>query len=101
MTLKLTGMTKDQLVTEISERTGIDKFIVIKTVESLMRTIKGNMTKNKNIYLRGFGTFVIRKRAKKKARNFSKGTFVIVPEHYVPTFKPAKEFVEKVKSNVK
>ena len=101
MTIKLLSMTKDQLVNEITNKTGIDKTTVIKTVESLMSTIKDNMSNNKNIYLRGFGSFVIKKRAKKKARNFSKRTYVIVPEHYVPTFKPVKEFVEKVKSNVK
>lgn len=94
-------MTKDELANEIARKTGVNKFEVIKTIESLMDTIKSNMIKNQNIYLRGFGTFVVKKRAKKTARNISKNTTVIIPEHFVPVFKPSKEFVSGVKGGYK
>jgi DNA-binding protein HU-beta len=90
-------MTKQDLVNEIAKKTGVEKTIVSTTVESLMETVKASMIKNQNIYLRSFGTFVIKKRAKKTARNISKNTAVIIPEHFVPTFKPAKEFMVKIK----
>jgi DNA-binding protein HU-beta len=88
-------MKKDQLVNEISKNTGIEKISVLKTVEALMESIKDSMTKGKNIYLRGFGSFIVKKRAKKTARNISKNTTLIIPEHFVPTFKPSKEFKTK------
>ena len=91
-------MTKQDLVNEITKKTGIEKVTVGKTIESLMETVKVSMAKNENIYLRGFGTFVVKKRAKKTARNISKNTTVIIPEHFVPTFKPSKEFVAKIKT---
>ena len=91
-------MTKQDLVNEISKKTGIEKLTVEKTVESLMETVKDSMAKNKNIYLRGFGTFLVKKRAKKTARNISKNTTLIIPEHFVPTFKPSKEFLAKLKT---
>jgi DNA-binding protein HU-beta len=91
-------MTKQDLINEISKKTGIEKLTVQKTVESLMETVKDSMSKNKNIYLRGFGTFLVKKRAKKTARNISKNTTMIIPEHFVPTFKPSKEFLAKLKT---
>ena len=91
-------MTKQDLINEISKKTGIEKFTVEKTIESLMETVKDSMAKNKNIYLIGFGTFLVRKRAKKTARNISKNTTMIIPEHFVPTFKPSKEFLAKLKA---
>lgn len=91
-------MTKQDLVSEISKTTGIEKVTVMKTIEALMDTVKVSMAGNKNVYLRGFGTFLVKKRAKKTARNISKNTTLIIPEHYVPTFKPAKEFMKKVKT---
>jgi len=90
-------MTKDELATEAARKTGIEKVEAIKILETMMDAIRVNMSKNKNIYLRGFGSFLVKKRAKKTARNISKNTAVIIPEHYVPVFKPAKEFVAKVK----
>jgi DNA-binding protein HU-beta len=93
-------MTKQDLVSEVSKSTGIGKVAVEKTIEALMETVRVNMAKNENIYLRGFGTFVVKKRAKKVARNISKNTQVIVPEHFIPAFKPSKEFVDKIKSKV-
>jgi len=90
-------MTKQDLVNEISKKTGVEKSKVGNTIEALMETIKVSMTKNQNIYLRGFGSFIVKKRAKKTARNISKKTAMIIPEHYVPAFKPSKEFMAKIK----
>ena len=89
-------MTKAEIVSKISDQTGIEKPIVQKTVEALMETIKGSMAKGENIYLRGFGSFVVKKRADKTARNISKNTTVIVPAHHIPSFKPAEIFVSKI-----
>lgn len=89
-------MTKQDVVNEIAKKTGIEKIIVLKAVESLMEKVKDNMVKNQNVYLRGFGSFIVKKRAKKTARNISKNTTIIIPEHFVPSFKPAKEFKVKL-----
>lgn len=94
-------MTKADIVNEISKNTGIEKITVQKTVETLMEAIKSSLVSNKNVYLRGFGSFIVKRRAKKTARNISKNTTIIIPEHFIPAFKPAKSFVNKVKSNVK
>jgi DNA-binding protein HU-beta len=94
-------MTKADIVNEISKDTGIEKVTVQKTVEAFMETIKDSLSDNKNVYLRGFGSFIVKKRAKKTARNISKNTTIIIPEHFIPSFKPAKTFVNKVKTNVK
>lgn len=94
-------MTKADIVNEISKNTGIEKVAVLKTVESFMESIKGSLVKGKNVYLRGFGSFIVKKRAEKTARNISKNTTIIIPEHFIPAFKPAKSFVVKVKGNVK
>ena len=94
-------MTKANIVNEISKKTGIEKVTVLKTVESLMETVKDSLSKDKNVYLRGFGSFIVKKRAKKPARNITKNTTIIIPEHFIPAFKPSKTFVNKVKTNVK
>lgn len=94
-------MTKADIVNEISKNTGIEKVAVQKTIEAFMESIKESLVKEKNVYLRGFGSFIVKKRAKKTARNISKNTTIIIPEHYVPAFKPSKSFVNKVKSHVK
>lgn len=94
-------MTKADIVNEISKNTGIEKMAVLKTVEAFMETLKGSLSRGKNVYLRGFGSFVVKKRAEKTARNISKNTTIIIPEHFIPSFKPAKTFVTKVKNNVK
>ncbi len=94
-------MTKADIVNEISKNTGIEKITVQKSVEALMEAIKNSLVNNKNVYLRGFGSFIVKKRAKKTARNISKNTTIIIPQHFIPAFKPAKSFVNKVKSNVK
>ncbi len=94
-------MTKADIVNEISKNTGIEKVTVQKTVEAFMETVKDSLVKDKNVYLRGFGSFVVKKRAKKTARNISRNTTIIIPEHNIPAFKPSKTFVNKVKANVK
>ena len=91
-------MTKQDLVNEISKSTGIEKASVSSTIEALMETLRVSMSQNKNIYLRGFGTFQVKKRAKKTARNISKNTTLIIPEHFIPAFKPSKEFINKIKA---
>ena len=90
-------MTKADIVNEIAKNTGISKDDVLKTVEAFMETVKVSLTKEDNVYLRGFGSFIVKKRAKKTARNISKNTTIIIPEHNIPAFKPSKEFVAKLK----
>lgn len=93
-------MTKAEIITEIAEKTGIGKSDVQTTVEALFSVVKNSMSDGHNIYVRGFGSFIVKKRAKKVARNISKNTAIIIDEHYVPSFKPSKEFLAKVKSSV-
>ena len=85
-------MTKAEIVGEVSRSTGIDKAIVSTVVESFMESVKESIGKKNNVYLRGFGTFQVKKRARKVARNISKNTTLIVPEHNIPAFKPAPKF---------
>jgi DNA-binding protein HU-beta len=94
-------MTKADIVKEISQNTGIEKVTVEKAVEAFMETVKGSLTEGSNVYLRGFGSFILKRRAKKTARNISKNTTLIVPAHFIPYFKPANEFVIQVKEQVK
>jgi len=98
---KIKDMTKADIVSEVSKSTGIEKITVQKTVEAFMESVKGSLAKNQNVYLRGFGSFIVKERAQKTARNISKNTTIIIPAHNIPAFKPAKTFVGKVKSNVK
>jgi DNA-binding protein HU-beta len=90
-------MTKAEIVNKIAHQTGVEKSTILKTVEALMETIKESMIDGENVYLRGFGSFIVKKRAEKTARNISKNTVIIIPEHNIPSFKPAKEFLAKVK----
>lgn len=94
-------MTKADLISEITDKTGVEKIAVQATEESLMTSIIDAMESGENVYLRGFGSFVIKKRAEKTGRDISKNTTIIIPEHFVPTFKPAKTFVEGVKNKIK
>ncbi|HUH45064.1 MAG TPA: HU family DNA-binding protein [Treponemataceae bacterium] len=94
-------MTKADVVNEISKGTGIEKVTVQRTIEAFMETVKGSLVQGENVYLRGFGSFIIKKRAEKTARNISKNTTIIIPEHFIPSFKPSKSFISKVKTNVK
>ena len=93
-------MTKADLVADISEKTGIEKIAVQATIESFMKSIIDTMENGENVYLRGFGTFVVKKRAEKTGRNISKNTAVIIPAHNIPAFKPSKTFAKSVKQNV-
>ncbi len=89
-------MTKADLVNEIVEQTGIDKKTVLQTVEAFMETIKTALANDESVALRGFGSFLCKKRAQKTARNIQKNTTILIPEHFVPAFKPAKEFTKVV-----
>ena len=91
-------MTKADIVTEISERTGIEKQQVLVIVEGMMKVIKNGLGEKKSVYLRGFGTFYAKKRAKKIGRIITKQQQIVIPEHYIPAFKPAKSFMSKVKT---
>lgn len=90
-------MTKADVVAEIVKSTGIEKSTVMVVVEEFMESVKVGMIAGNDIFLRGFGTFQVKKRARKVARNISKNTTVIVPEHNIPAFKPAKSFAEKIR----
>ncbi len=94
-------MTKAEIVAEIANKTGIEKVTVQEVVETFMETVKETMTKGENVYLRGFGSFIIKQRAEKTGRNISKNETIIIPAHNIPAFKPAKSFVSEVKNSVK
>jgi len=94
-------MTKAEIVADIAIKTGIEKVAVQATVEAFMETLKSSLVHGENVYLRGFGSFIIKKRAEKTGRNISKNTTIIIPAHNIPAFKPAKSFMTKVKSSVK
>ena len=99
--IKIQKMTKADIVNEIAKNTGIDKTSVLATVESFMEVVKESLSDNENVYLRGFGSFIVKKRAQKTARNISKNTTIIIPEHNIPAFKPAKTFANQVKEQTK
>ena len=90
-------MTKADIVNEISKSTGIDKASVLETVERFIDIVKDSLANDENVYLRGFGSFIIKTRSQKTARNISQNTTIIIPEHKIPAFKPAKVFMEQVK----
>ena len=90
-------MTKADIVNEIAKKTGAEKVLVQTIVEAFMDNVRNSLIENNNVYLRGFGSFIIKKRATKVARNISKNTTITIPEHNIPAFKPAKSFVAKVK----
>ena len=97
---KIRAMTKADIVTDISDKTGVEKIAVQAAVEAFMTTIKTSLEAGENVYLRGFGSFIVKERAEKTGRNISKNTTIIIPAHNIPAFKPAKTFVESVKSKV-
>jgi len=94
-------MTKADIVNKISEQTGVEKVAVLATVEAFMDSVKTSLSDGNNVYLRGFGSFIVKERAEKTGRNISKNESIIIPAHNIPAFKPAKTFVEEVKTNVK
>lgn len=93
-------MRKADLVNAISEKTGVAKVDVLVSLEALFKEIKTTLQSGENVYVRGFGSFIIKKRAKKIGRHIKKGKAIEIPEHFIPSFKPAKVFVEQVKKNV-
>lgn len=94
-------MTKADIVNKIADSTGVEKVAVQAVVESFMKSIRESMMNGNNVYLRGFGSFVIKKRAEKKGRNISKNTMIVIPAHNIPSFKPAKTFMNQIKKRVK
>jgi len=90
-------MKKADLINMISDQTGIPKVDVLVTLESFFVNVKDTLIEGENIYIRGFGSFITKKRAAKVGRNIKKNTSLYIPEHFVPAFKPAKEFVDEVK----
>lgn len=93
-------MRKAELVNIISDKTGVPKVDVLVTLETFFNEVKDTLADSENVYIRGFGSFVIKKRAKKIGRNIKKNEAIEIPEHFIPSFKPAKIFVEQVKENV-
>ena len=94
-------MTKAEIITQIADKTGIDKADVAASVEAFFSVVKQSMANGDNVYIRGFGSFVNKKRKQKIARNISKNTAIVIPEHFVPSFKPSKVFVDKIKKSDK
>ena len=94
-------MTKADIVNEIAKSTGFDKSQVLETLELFMEIVKDSLSNDKNVYLRGFGSFIVKTRSQKTARNISQGTTIIIPEHKIPAFKPAKVFMEEVKKDLR
>ena len=90
-------MTKADIVNEIAKSTGAEKVLVQTIVEAFMDNVRNSLIENENVYLRGFGSFIIKKRATKVARNISKNTTITIPEHNIPAFKPSKSFINEIK----
>ena len=93
-------MRKADVVANIADKTGVAKLDVMITLETFFKEIKESLAEGENVYIRGFGSFVVKKRAKKVGRNIKENTPIVIPEHFVPSFKPAKIFVEQVKDKV-
>ena len=94
-------MTKADVINQIAEKTGIDKADVSASVEAFFSIVKNNMSSGQNIYIRGFGSFINKKKARKIGRNITKNTAIVIDEHYAPKFKPSPEFVDLIKASEK
>jgi DNA-binding protein HU-beta len=94
-------MTKAEIVSQIAQKTGVDKQSILVTVEAFMESVKDSLAAGENVYLRGFGSFILKKRAQKTARNISKNLTITIPEHNIPAFKPAKTFMAEIKGEDK
>jgi len=94
-------MTKADLINEVSKKTGIEKVVVKEAIETFMDIIKESLINKENVYLRKFGSFIVKQRAEKTARNISKNERIVIPAHYIPAFKPSKLFLDEVKEKVK
>lgn len=90
-------MTKGDIIRDIAASTGTERTVAASVIEAFMENVRSSIVSGENVYLRGFGTFQVKQRAEKVARNISKNTTIVIPAHSVPAFKPAKEFAEKVK----
>jgi len=90
-------MTKADIVNEVAKSKGVEKLIAQNVIEGFMESVEASLAKGENVYLRGFGSFIVKKRATKTARNISKKTTIVIPEHNIPAFKPAKVFTAKLK----
>ncbi|MFP5040416.1 HU family DNA-binding protein [Parasediminibacterium sp. JCM 36343] len=101
MSFKKNNMTKSDLVSEIADKTGIPKIDVLLTIETLVKELKVAMIGGESVFLRGFGTFYPRKRAAKVGRDIKRNVAVVIPEQYLPDFRPAKEFLSDVKTKCK
>jgi len=99
--LKVNKVTKADIINEIAEKTGVDKADVTASVEAFFSVVKNSMANGNNIYIRGFGSFINKKRKKKIARNISRNTALVIDEHFIPSFKPAKIFINKIKNSEK
>lgn len=93
-------MTKADIVAGIADETGLERAEALRAVEAFMNAIKVSLASGQNVYLRGFGSFIVKERAQKTGRNISKNTTIIIPAHNIPSFKPSKTFVEEVKNKV-
>ena len=94
-------MTKAEIISKISLKTGVEKITTLAIVESFMNEVMNTVSENESVFLRGFGTFKVKRRAQKTGRNIKKNTTIIIPEHHIPSFKPAKVFMQDVKNKIK
>jgi DNA-binding protein HU-beta len=92
-------MRKADLVSKIADKTGIAKVDVLVTLEEFFNEVKDSLAEGENVYVRGFGSFILKKRAKKVGRHIKKNEAIEIPAHYIPDFKPAKSFIDAVKDN--
>lgn len=90
-------MTKAEIVKEIAKSTGIEQAVVTEVVEGFMEQVKLSLIREEGVFLRGFGTFLVKRRAEKTARNITKNTTMIIPEHNIPAFKPSPDFASKIR----
>lgn len=93
-------MTKAEIVAQIARKTGLDKLAVLTVVEQFMESVKDSLTEGEAVYLRGFGSFIVKQRAEKTARNITEDKMIIIPAHGIPAFKPAKTFVKEVSGEI-
>ena len=90
-------MTKAEIVNEVAQSTGVQKDQVLAAVDGFMEAVKASLAKGESVYLRGFGSFIIKHRAEKTARNITKEVTITIPAHDIPAFKPSKAFVGQIK----
>ena len=94
-------MRKAEIVAAIAEKTGVPKVDVLVSLETFFKEVKNTLSSGENLYIRGFGSFIVKKRARKIGRHIKKNKAIVIPEHYIPAFKPSQKFVDMVKENVK